>query len=67
MRLGLSAKTELVLFEVIHGWKVFQRESLSEQGLKHDKNKTSSTDHSNSFTAETYGDDASADFRSVLD
>jgi hypothetical protein len=47
MRLGLLAKTELVLFELIHGWKVFQRESLSEQGLKHDKNKTSSTDHSN--------------------
>jgi hypothetical protein len=46
MRLGLSAKTELVRFEVIH-WKVFQRESQSEQGLKPDKNKTSSTDHSN--------------------
>jgi hypothetical protein len=47
MRLGLSAKTELALFEVIHGWKVFRRESLSEQGLNRDKNKTSSTDDSN--------------------
>jgi hypothetical protein len=46
MRLGLSAKTELVPFEVIH-WRVFRRESLSEQGLKLDKNKTSSTDHGN--------------------
>jgi len=44
MRLGLSAKIELALFEVIHGWKVFRRESLSEQGLNRDKNKTSSTD-----------------------
>jgi len=47
MRLGLSAKTESALFEVIHGWKVFRRESLSEQGINHDKNKTSSTDDSN--------------------
>jgi hypothetical protein len=46
MRLGLSAKTELVRFEVIQ-WKVFQRESQSERGLKPDKNKTRSTDHSN--------------------
>jgi hypothetical protein len=47
MRLGLSGKTELVIFELIHGWKVFQRESLSEQGLKHEESKTNSTDHSN--------------------
>ena len=36
MPLGLSAETELALFEVIHGWKVFQRESLSELGPNHD-------------------------------
>ena len=59
MRLGLSAKTELALFEVIHGWKVFRRESLSEQGLNHDA--------AISLTAETSGDDASADLRSALD